>query len=238
MANADFSKQDRTAPGGFSAGSYRAEQAKAQRPLTPMQQKLSKAENALPAALKNQGVAAAVLVAVMCLSVFGMGGARLRKQYTSVRDSFTNGVAEDVKSGNQYTMAAMLSNRVGAAKNVILAAQGFNGISQDVVAQTQTALTAMENALAEKADPATLYDADAALEAAVNLLHADVQNHAPEELKTGAEQTAFSQFASAGTTMRHLAYNETVQNFNRRITGFPANVIGALWGCGKVQPFA
>lgn len=240
MANADFSKQKNTAPGGFSADSYRAEQKQAERPLTPVQQKLSKLENALPAFLKNQGAAAAVLAVVMCLSVFGVSGARLHKQYTRVRDSFSQGVAEDVKSGSQYTMAAMLAKRVSEANNTILAAQEFDGVSPNMVSQAQTALTAMQTAISEKADPAALYDADIALEAAIKLLHAEVQDTVPEAEKnqTGSEQSAYSQFYSAGNTMKHLHYNENAQSFNEQINWFPANVIGALWGCGTVQPFA
>ena len=50
MANADFSQNKQTAPGGFDAGSYR-EKAKPEQAvtLTPRQQKLAALEAKLPA---------------------------------------------------------------------------------------------------------------------------------------------------------------------------------------------
>ena len=54
MANADFSQNKQTAPGGFDAGSYR-EKAKPEQAvtLTPRQQKLAALEAKLPAALST-----------------------------------------------------------------------------------------------------------------------------------------------------------------------------------------
>ena len=236
MANADFTKQSGT-PGGFTGESYQAEK-KAEKPLTPAQKKLSRLENALPGGLKNQAVAAVILTAAIAVSVLGMGGAKLHSAWRTAADSFVSGVAADVKSGSKYTMQAQLEIRAASARSVILAASGFSGVSGETLAGAQSALDAMDAALAEGAGPEALYDADVALEAAINLLHADVKAHAPEANKTGAEHTAFSQFAGAGTTLRHLSYNEAANNYNEAAGGFPASLIGKLWGCGKVEPFA
>ena len=235
MANADFTKQ--TAPGGFTGDSYQAKK-KVEKPLTPAQIKLSRLENALPGGLKNQAVAAAVLAVVIAVSVLGVGGAKLHGAWRTAADSFVNGVPADIASGDRYTMRAQLEARAAAANNVILAAGGFSGVNEAALSGARTALDAMQAALAENAGPAALYDADVVLEAAINLLHADVQAHAPEATKTGAEQTAFAQFASAGTTLRHLSYNDAVQSYQKQASGFPASLIGKLWGCGKVEPFA
>ena len=58
MANADFSQNKQTAPGGFDAGSYR-EKAKPEQAvtLTPRQQKLAALEAKLPAALSTRAAA-------------------------------------------------------------------------------------------------------------------------------------------------------------------------------------
>lgn len=237
MANADFSKQD-TAPGGFNRDSYRKKAKPQAAALTPAQQKLAKAEKALPSVLQNQAVAAVLVAVVIVLSVFGINGAKLSGSYKKTKEAFTNGVAADIKSGDQYTMLAQLKIRSAAANNVIVAASGFAGVNQDIVAQAQSALDGLNTAVQENAGPEALYDADTALDAAINLLHADVQTHAPEALKTGAEQSAFSQFASAGTTMNHLSYNDEAQEFNTKISKVPASIIGGLWGCGKVELFA
>ena len=70
MANADFSQNKQTAPGGFDAGSYR-EKAKPEQTvrLTPRQQKLAALEAKLPAALSTRA-AALVLSVVVMLAAF------------------------------------------------------------------------------------------------------------------------------------------------------------------------
>ena len=239
MANADFTKQSGT-PGGFTGESYKAEK-KADKPLTPTQKKLSRLENALPGGLKNQAVAAVILVLVMAISVLGVGGAKLHSTYRHTADGFVSGFASDKTGANSkkvMTMQGQLEDRAAAASSVILAAGGFPGVSKDTLLQAQTALDAMQAALAEDAGPAALYDADVALEAAIKLLHADVQANAENANNTGAEQTAFSQFAKAGDVMSRLSYNEAANSYNETAAGFPAGLIGKLWGCGKVEPFA
>ena len=237
MANADFFKKEPA--GGFTADSYTKKTAGKTPVLTPAQQKLARVEAGLPAVLKNQAVAGVVLAAVVAVSVLGLGGAKLHSQYAKVADAVNVGVAQDVASGDMYTVRAQVEARAGAAQNVILAAGGFSGVDANIMAQAESALAGLNAVLVQPdANAAELHDADAALEAALNLLHADVQNHAPEALKTGAEQTAFSQFSSAGTILNHLSYNDAAQAYNQKASGFPASLIGKLWGCGKVELFA
>ena len=71
MANADFSQNKQTAPGGFDAGSYR-EKAKPEQAvtLTPRQQKLAALEAKLPAALSTRAAALALSVVVMLAAFF------------------------------------------------------------------------------------------------------------------------------------------------------------------------
>lgn len=66
MANADFSQNKQTAPGGFDAGSYR-EKAKPEQTvkLTLRQQKLAALEAKLPVALSTRAAALALSVVVM-----------------------------------------------------------------------------------------------------------------------------------------------------------------------------
>ena len=71
MANADFSQNKQTAPGGFDAGSYR-EKAKPEQAvrLTPRQQKLAALEAKLPAAFSTRAAALALSVVVMLAAFF------------------------------------------------------------------------------------------------------------------------------------------------------------------------
>ena len=96
MANADFSQNKQTAPGGFDAGSYR-EKAKPEQAvtLTPRQQKLAALEAKLPAALSTRAAALALSVVVMLAAFFGFGSAKLRGKSHTARQWFTAGVAAD-----------------------------------------------------------------------------------------------------------------------------------------------
>ena len=81
MANADFSREQNTTPGGFDAGSYREKAAPDEElRLTPFQQKLAGLEKALPSALGKQTVAAVLMIVVMLASVVGFGGGKLRSK--------------------------------------------------------------------------------------------------------------------------------------------------------------
>lgn len=238
MANADFGNQQQA--GGFDASSYRAQQQQsAARALTPMQQKLAALEKALPAALKSSAAALAILIAVALVSVFGIGGAKLHAKYTAVENAVTTGVAADTQYGGDYTVAGQLTARANAAANVIAAAANDEKVGRDsaYVTQAQTALDALDAAL--KTDsPAQMYAADAALESAIDALYAQMQSVSATPLQMGAVQTQYSAFNSAGTVLSNLSYNALAQAYNEQAAGFPANMVGALWGCGKAELFA
>ena len=106
MANADFSQNKQTAPGGFDAGSYR-EKAKPEQTvrLTPCQQKLAALEAKLPGALSTRAAALALSVVVMLAAFFGFGSAKLRGRYNTARQWFTAGVAAD----NGYNLSEELT---------------------------------------------------------------------------------------------------------------------------------
>mgnify|MGYP000547373257 CR=1 FL=1 len=93
MANADFSQNKQTAPGGFDAGSYR-EKAKPEQTvrLTPRQQKLAALEAKLPAALSTRAAALVLSVVVMLAAFFGFGSAAAGQVRTLPVSGFTAGL--------------------------------------------------------------------------------------------------------------------------------------------------
>jgi hypothetical protein len=238
MANADFENRN-SAAGGFSAGSYQADAPRA-RSLTPAQQKLAALEQKLPAALKNSAAALAVLILVAAVGIFGIGGAKLHSRYAAVQSAITTGAADDTSYGGDYTVAAQLSARAAAAQSVVSAGSEQLGADDSYVTAAQQALDAATAAYAgaDASSLADVYDADAALEAALDALYAQMQAAAADPMKMGAAQTAYSSFNSAGRIVSNLSYNALAQSYNEAASGFPANVIGALWGCGKAELFA
>ena len=251
MANADFSRQQNST-GGFDASSYRAAApAEEEVRLTPFQQKLTGLEKALPAALGKQAVAVALCIVVMLGCFVGFGGAKLRTKYDTVKNGFTTGVAAD--SG--YTLNEELTTRLNTAANIITTASNTLGADSAEVQTAQAALDDFTAILAAiqsggKSQAQTslpyyqgstmhaMYQANETLGTAVGQLYAKLQEQAADPMKMGAVQGQYSQFNSAQTIISNLHYNDAVQSYQKDVGGFPASVLGKLFGIQEVELFA
>ena len=239
MANADFSREQNQAR-GFDAGSYR--EAKRPEPqterLTPLQQKLAGLEQALPAALAKRGTALALSVVVMLAAFLGLGGAKLRSRYNEARQWYTTGVAAD----NGYTLSEELTTRANTAANIITTGGNTLGADSAEVLAAQDALTVFQNDLdglnAGKTRMHAVYQDNMALGAAIDQLYAKLQEQAADPMKMGAVQGQYGQFNSAGTILGSLQYNNAVYDYQNDTGGFPASVLGGLFGVQEVEPFA
>ena len=242
MANADFSQNQNTpntAPGGFDAGSYRAKAAPEQAVrLTPLQQKLSGLEQALPAALGTKGVALVLSAVVMLAAFFGFGGAKLKGKANAAAQWYTVGVSAD----GGYNLSEELTTRENAAANILTTASNTLGADNAEVLAAQDALTAFRNDLdglnAGKTRMHAVYEDDAALGAAIDQLYAKLQEQAADPMKMGAVQGQYGQFNSAGTVIGNLSYNEAVASYQKETGGFPASLLKGLFGIKEVEPFA
>lgn len=240
MANADFSREQNQTPGGFDSGSYR----EAKRPdteavrLTPLQQKLAGLEKALPAALAKQGTALVLSVVVMLAAFVGFGGAKVRGKYNEARQWFTTGVAAD----NGYTLSEELTTRANTAANIITTGANTLGADNAEVLAAQDALTVFQNDLdglnAGKTRMHAVYQDNTALGAAIDQLYAKMQEQAADPMKMGAVQGQYGQFNSAGTIIGNLQYNDAVYEYQNDVGGFPASMLGRLFGVQEVEPFA
>ena len=251
MANADFSRQQNST-GGFDASSYRAAApAEEEVRLTPFQQKLAGLEKALPAALGKQAVAVALCIVVMLGCFIGFGGAKLRAKYDTVKNGFTTGVAAD--SG--YTLNEELTTRLNTAANIITTASNTLGADSTELQTAQAALDDFTAILAAiqsggKSQAQTslpyyqgstmhaMYQANETLGTAISQLYAKLQEQAADPMKMGAVQGQYSQFNSAQTIISNLHYNDAVQSYQKDVGGFPASVLGKLFGIQEVELFA
>ena len=242
MANADFSQNQNTpntAPGGFDAGSYRAKAASEPTVrLTPLQQKLSGLEQALPAALGTKGVALVLSAVVMLAAFFGFGGVKLKGKANAAAQWYTVGVSAD----GGYNLSEELTTRENAASNILTTASNTLGADNAEVLAAQDALTVFRNDLdglnAGKTRMHAVYEDDAALGAAIDQLYAKLQEQAADPMKMGAVQGQYGQFNSAGTVIGNLSYNEAVASYQKETGGFPASLLKALFGIKEVEPFA
>lgn len=240
MANADFSREQNQTPGGFDSGSYR----EAKRPdteavrLTPLQQKLAGLEKALPAALAKQGTALVLSVVVMLAAFVGFGGAKVRGKYNEARQWFTTGVSAD----NGYALSEELTTRANTAANIITTGGNTLGADNAEVLAAQDALTVFQNDLdglnAGKTRMHAVYQDNTALGAAIDQLYAKMQEQAADPMKMGAVQGQYGQFNSADTIIGNLQYNDAVYEYQNDVGGFPASMLGRLFGVQEVEPFA
>ena len=240
MANADFSREQNQTPGGFDSGSYR----EAKRPdteavrLTPLQQKLAGLEKALPAALAKQGTALVLSVVVMLAAFVGFGGAKVRGKYNEARQWFTTGVSAD----NGYALSEELTTRANTAANIITTGANTLGADSTEVLAAQDALTVFQNDLdglnAGKTRMHAVYQDNTALGAAIDQLYAKLQEQAADPMKMGAVQGQYGQFNSADTIIGNLQYNDAVYEYQNDVGGFPASMLGRLFGVQEVEPFA
>ena len=230
MANADFSRQQNQPTGGFDASSYRAA-APAEEEVrpTPFQQKLASLEKALPAALSKQAVAAALSIVVMLACFVGFGGAKLRAKYDTVKNGFTTGVAAD--SG--YALNEELTTRLNTAANIITTASNTLGADSTEVQTAQDSLSVYTGGRMQM-----LYQSNETLGTAIGQLYAKLQEQAADPMKMGAVQGQYSQFNSAQTIISNLHYNDAVQSYQKDVGGFPASVLGKLFGIQEVELFA
>ena len=252
MANADFSQKQNSTPGGFDAGSYR-EKARPEETvrLTPLQQKLAGTEAKLPAALSTRAAALALSVVVMLAAFLGFGSAKLRSRYNEARKWYTVGVAAD----NGYNLSEELTTRMNTAANIITTAGNTLGTDSAEVQAAQTALNDFSACLEAvqnggKAQPLTsrpyyqgstmhaLYQANEVLGSRIDQLYAKLQEQAADPMKMGAVQGQYSQFNSAQTIISNLHYNDAVQSYQKDVGGFPASVLGKLFGIQEVELFA
>ena len=225
-------------PGGFDAGSYRsAAQTDSTVQLTPMQKKLAKLEQTLPAALRRQVVAAALAVVVIVASAVGFGGAKLKAKYNTARSWYSQGLSAD----GGYTLSDLLATRENTAANVLTTASATLADSAEYAA----AKSALDKfALVRAAQGASggdlhaMYEADTALGLAIDQLYAKLQEQAADPMKMGAVQGQYGQFNSAATIIGNLSYNKAVTEYEDATGGFPASLFKAVFGIGEVEVFA
>lgn len=198
----------------------------------PQLEVLGTAESKLPAPLKKRGTAAAVLAALALVSVFGIGGARLKGLHDKTAALYT--AAQD-KYG--HSIQGDFAAQADAAANLIRVAGRTLGQGDASVQAAQTALDAWN--AQDEADPAQQYALNRALAGAVDLAYTAAADAAAAQEK-GQLDDLYASFTSAQATVERAAaaYNEQAQAYNQTAGGFPAVVLAGLWGAQPLAYFA
>ena len=148
-----------------------------------------------------------------------------------------------------------LTTRMNTAANIITTAGNTLGTDSAEVQAAQTALNDFSACLEAvqnggKAQALTslpyyqgstmhaLYQANEVLGSRIDQLYAKLQEQAADPMKMGAVQGQYGQFNSADTIIGNLQYNDAVYEYQNDVGGFPASMLGRLFGVQEVEPFA
>ena len=196
----------------------------------PQLEVLGEVESKLPAPAKKRSTASVVLVALALVSVFGIGGAKLKGKYNDTAklyaaiDKYNNSIQTDF--GTQVDAAANLIKQVGYLENV----------PTEALQDARVALEVWNNTAA---DPAAQYNANRDLYNAVDALYAAVNNKVDASTQQ-AINNQYNAFVSAQATIERAAaaYNKSVESYETTTAQFPANVISGIWGVREISRFA
>ena len=187
----------------------------------------------------------------MLAAFVGFGGAKVRGKYNDARQWFTTGVSAD----NGYALSEELTTRANTAANIITTGANTLGADSAEVQAAQAALDdfsacleAMQNGSKKQSLTSlpyyqgstmhALYQANEALGTVIDQLYAKMQEQAADPMKMGAVQGQYGQFNSADTIIGNLQYNDAVYEYQNDVGGFPASMLGRLFGVQEVEPFA
>ena len=194
----------------------------------PQLEVFGQVETKLPAPAKKRSTASVFLVVLALLSVVGIGGAKLKGQYTIVQAAYT----QQDRHGN--SLQNDLSASADYAASLIRQCETVLPADRLTLTDAQQALDDW-NALTSAA-PAAQYTANLRLYNAVDALHADVSRTTGS---TSAIEDLYDSFVSVQSIIDREGadYNTTAERYNATVSAFPANVIGAVWGAGQAEKF-
>ena len=187
----------------------------------PQLEILGEVETKLPAPAKKRGTASIVLAALALLSVLGIGGAKLKGVYRETAEIYTS--AQDEYG---HSIQGDFETQADAAANLI-----------------KQALQEAEDALAAWNDtddsPEAQYAANRRLYNAVDTLYASLNNKVDDSTQRALDDQ-YNAFVSAQATIERAAnvYNLWVEDYEKTVSQFPANLISGLWGAQAPERFA
>lgn len=199
----------------------------------PQLEVLGEVETKLPPPAKKRPVAALAVVVLALVSVFGIGGARLKgvrsstaRVYSAQQDEYGHSIQGDFAA------------QTDAAASLIRVAGNVLG-EQDADVQTAQAALDAWNTQASADQPAVQYRLNTTLSGAVDVLYTAASDVADSKAK-GQLDDLYDSFTSAQATIQRAAadYNTRAESYNETVSAFPANVLAGLWNAGPLQTFA
>ena len=184
---------------------------------SPQLEVFGQVESKLPAPAKKRPFAAGFLAVMVLVSVFGIGGVQLKSRYRNVAEIYT-------------TLTDTAANLMRACQKVLGEADSNCTTVADLLAQWQ------DTAIAPAAQYAVIHQLDNAVDAMYTAAKAKATDDALDQINS----LDASYVSTQSILQREIAQNYTTaaQSYNTMASGFPANVIGTLWGAGQVELYA
>ena len=183
----------------------------------PQLEILGEVETKLPAPAKKRGTASIVLVALALVSVLGIGGAKLKGVYG-------------------HSIQGDFETQADAAANLIKQAGYVDSTPAAALQEAEDALAAWNDT---DDSPAVQYAANRRLYNAVDTLYASLNNKVDDSTQRALDDQ-YNAFVSAQATIERAAnvYNLWVEDYEKTVSQFPANLISGLWGAQAPERFA
>lgn len=160
---------------------------------------------------------ATVLMTVMIIAAILLGGGRsLRALGRGVEDIFWNGV-----DGDGIGVASDIGKNRDDGYNLLSVARNYP-VAGDVLDELEDAVEHLDRA---GRDIEELYQANAALTRAATTVYEELGRQALSERDETYRQSLYHNILGRNDTMRRDGYNTAAQEFNQKLTRFPANLL-------------
>lgn len=191
----------------------------------PQLEILGEVETKLPAPAKKRGVASLVLVALALVSVFGIGGARLKGTQTAAVAAYT----EMCTTNSGRTDTGRLAQ---AAAQVVAEAGTILGEDNAAVQQAQKAVNEYIGDISRQ-QPTVHSEMINAVELAYKTAHAQREKQDRRELDIAHDE--FTSYENIIVREYLTKYNKYAAVVNS--TAFPTAQLGTLWGVEAMPTF-
>ena len=210
---------------------------------SPQLEVFGQVESKLPAPAKKRPFAAGFLAVMVLVSVFGIGGVQLKSRYRNVAEIYTSEVDKHGNSiqGDFTTLTDTAANLMRACQKVL---GGFANICYEFATKRYRSNCINWGILAQWQDtaiaPAAQYAVIHQLDNAVDAMYTAAKAKATDDALDQINSLDASYVSTQSILQREIAQNYTTaaQSYNTMASGFPANVIGTLWGAGQVELYA
>lgn len=177
---------------------------------------------------ENRRIASAVLLACVLLSVFALGGWKLRAKESALNDLFVLG--SETALATRHSMDAYLDRAVDAANVLAQEAKGY-AVDESLVGDVLQSAGALGKANGMNGR----YEPYSNLTGAVENLYSTLQAAGAGDAVH--VKAAYGDFTSAQSLLKYDAYHAEANSYNKVVGAFPARVIGALWGVNEAETY-